>query len=628
MIQKVTWTRQGRCPAERGRVLPVPRRCRRPRRPTPSRSSRRTPTARSSTGPGRRAPTRPRRRSRPSSSLGGGQLSSTLAIVALVVGADRRRARRDRARRGGAVSASSREASRRARRGSLAVAGRARAAGGRVRARVPDPHGAVGERDPRELAAERRADLQRGGRAAVRDRSRSPTRAEPARAGADGAGRALAGDPNTLVVPLEAEAEGWYLVYWRVISVDGHPVRGAFTFAVGPNPGPAPQFPVPSISETAATPQLVVARWAVFLAVMTAIGLFVLRIAIVAARSRAASPGASLRAARDRVRGRRRGSALVAIPIYLLLATAAVRAPLGVRRSARSCRSCARRRSAAASSTSSSASRSSSLAAAVALWVDRPEREQRSVAELLAAGGALAAAAAVLLVPGVAGHAARDRAARALARARLAPPRGRLGLARRPDRPARARGRRCRPRGASPGSPSRCRGSRTSRSSRCCVLLGSGIGATVVHLPTLAALWETSYGKTDPRQDRAARGRRSRSPRSTCCGRSRARRRERDAELGASAALLLRRLVGGEAILVAAAVLGGALLSSLPPPAKALAKESRRARPGRPGRGRDDGRRQDGYTLGSWSRRTAPRSPNAFALEIDEERQAGHAAPT
>ena len=47
------------------------------------------------------------------------------------------------------------------------------------------------------------------------------------------------------------------------------------------------------------------------------------------------------------------------------------------------------------------------LAAGVALWVDRPEREQRSVAELLATGGALAAAAAVLLVPGAAGHAAQ-----------------------------------------------------------------------------------------------------------------------------------------------------------------------------------------------------------------------------
>jgi len=57
--------------------------------------------------------------------------------------------------------------------------------------------------------------------------------------------RRSATDPTTLVVPLHRLSQGWYLVYWRVISVDGHPVRGAFTFAVGPNPGPAPQFPVP-----------------------------------------------------------------------------------------------------------------------------------------------------------------------------------------------------------------------------------------------------------------------------------------------------------------------------------------------------------------------------------------------
>src|SRR5204862_3909154 len=87
-------------------------------------------------------------------------------------------------------------------------------------------------------------------------------------------------DPNTLVVPLKRIGEGWYLVYWRVISVDGHPVRGAFTFAVGPNPGPAPQFTIPSISETAATPRLLVARWLTFLSVMAAVGLFVLRIGI------------------------------------------------------------------------------------------------------------------------------------------------------------------------------------------------------------------------------------------------------------------------------------------------------------------------------------------------------------
>ena len=56
-------------------------------------------------------------------------------------------------------------------------------------------------------------------------------------------------NPDTLVVPLRPHLpEGWYLIYWRAISVDGHPVQGAFTYAVGPNPGPAPQFAIPSIA--------------------------------------------------------------------------------------------------------------------------------------------------------------------------------------------------------------------------------------------------------------------------------------------------------------------------------------------------------------------------------------------
>ena len=87
-------------------------------------------------------------------------------------------------------------------------------------------------------------------------------------------------NPDVLVTPLKQIPPGWYLVYWRVISVDGHPVRGAFTFAVGPNAGPPPQFPVPSLSETAATPQLLVARWLAFLTFMSAIGLFALRMFI------------------------------------------------------------------------------------------------------------------------------------------------------------------------------------------------------------------------------------------------------------------------------------------------------------------------------------------------------------
>ena len=59
----------------------------------------------------------------------------------------------------------------------------------------------------------------------------------------DGDPTTAPGSPQTLVTPLQRVPEGWYLVFWRVISADGHPVRGAFTFAVGPNPGPAPRKP-------------------------------------------------------------------------------------------------------------------------------------------------------------------------------------------------------------------------------------------------------------------------------------------------------------------------------------------------------------------------------------------------
>jgi copper transport protein len=76
----------------------------------------------------------------------------------------------------------------------------------------------------------------------------------------DGPPARSATNPDELAVPLRHVSQGWYLVFWRVISTDGHPVRGAFTFAVGPNPGPAPQFSIPSLSETAVTPLLVGAR--------------------------------------------------------------------------------------------------------------------------------------------------------------------------------------------------------------------------------------------------------------------------------------------------------------------------------------------------------------------------------
>ena len=71
------------------------------------------------------------------------------------------------------------------------------------------------------------------------------------------------------------------------------------------------------------------------------------------------------------------------------------------------------------------------LAAWIALWVDRPEREHRSIAEILAGIGVVAAAAAVLVDPGRRRPCGADRPARARRRARLAARRrrGRSGSA-------------------------------------------------------------------------------------------------------------------------------------------------------------------------------------------------------
>ena len=118
-------------------------------------------------------------------------------------------------------------------------------AGRSVGARRAPAHGALGERDREQPA--RQVALTYSEAVEPRFAIVSVTNAAGAQETTGRPPRSPA-DADTLVVPLKKLAEGWYLVYWRVISVDGHPVRGAFTFAVGPNPGPAPQFVIPSIS--------------------------------------------------------------------------------------------------------------------------------------------------------------------------------------------------------------------------------------------------------------------------------------------------------------------------------------------------------------------------------------------
>ena len=181
-----------------------------------------------------------------------------------------------------------------------------------------------------------------------------------------------------------------------------------------------------------------------------------------------------------------------------------------------------------------------------------------------------------------------DGAARARARARLAAPRspaslwigGLVGLLvlwrSLPARTARRR-------------PRRRRAALLERRASCrsVLLLGSGVGASVLHLPTLASLWQTSYGKTiivkaalllgamlvasvqpaahDARAPAAAGAAVGRRGDCSCAGSSAAR-----------------------SLLVAGAVAAAAVLSSLPPPPKALAATRQRERAHGPGPGDAD----------------------------------------
>ena len=373
-----------------------------------------------------------------------------------------------------------------------------------------------------------------------------------------GSPRRSAANGDELDVPLKPLREGWYLVFWRAISVDGHPVRGAFTFAVGPNPGPAPQFVIPSLSETATSTRLVVARWISFLAFMCAIGLFVLR--VVVARPLRAPPRALTVAFGVAI-----AVALVAVPVYVLLATAEF----------------ALRHVYSLGALLPLMHRSAfgrgylvlelllalfALAGSIAIYLDRRATPRRSVAELLALLGALLAAGAVLLAPGTAGHAAQT-SPRALALAldwvHLASGSlwvgGLLGLVvlwgSLPAAERLAGLVLCVP-----------RFSRVALGS-VLALVGSGIWASVLHLPTLATLWQTSYGQTILVKAgllvtavALASGNILRTVPSL-----------RSVEPSPGAAVLLRRLVSGEAVLVTAAVAAAAVLSSLAPPSNALA---------------------------------------------------------
>jgi copper transport protein len=298
-------------------------------------------------------------------------------------------------------------------------------------------------------------------------------------------------DPDTLVVPVKRLTEGWYLVYWRAISVDGHPVQGAFTFAVGPNAGPAPQFRIPHIAGSATSTPLVIAKWLAFLTLMSAVGLFVLRMLIAQPLVRRVE-GTRLRAL-DVAFGVAAVLGLVAVAAYVEESTAVdslksfwdVGGVLPLWRVTAYGRGwvdvelcfalfCA--------------------AAGLVIRVDRPERDRRSVASLVAVAGALAAAAAVLVLPGAVGHAGTtsprgvavplDWLHMITGAVWIGGLIGLLVLWRSLPAAKRVAGLLvCVPRFSNTAFVS------------VLLLLGTGVGASILKLPVLSALWGTSYGQ-------------------------------------------------------------------------------------------------------------------------------------
>jgi copper transport protein len=396
---------------------------------------------------------------------------------------------------------------------------------------------------------------------------------------ASGPPRRSPANPDMLVVPLRHLAQGWYLVYWRAISVDGHPVRGAFTFAVGPNPGPAPQFVIPSTSETAATPTLIVARWITFLSVMSAIGLFVLRMLIARPLTRRVRDTELLWVSIAFAVAA--GVALVAIPVYLLLATAkfALRSVFAIDAIVPLIRVSAFGRGLVDFELCFALF---VVAALAAIWVDRPDRPQRSIAELLSMVGALVGAAAVLVIPGLAGHAAEtsprgwsllfDWTHLVTGSVWIGGLIGLLVLWRSLPVARRVAGLIvCVPRFSNVAFVS------------VNLLIVSGVAAAVIHLPTLASLWQTSYGKTILVKVALLGGAMMLAAVNLLRTKPRLAASEHLPELGTPTSILLRRLVTAEVVIVSAAIFAAAVLSSLPPPSKALAeagKASARVGPG------------------------------------------------
>ena len=378
-------------------------------------------------------------------------------------------------------------------------------------------------------------------------------------------------DENSIFIKLRHLDQGWYLVWWRVISADGHPVRGAFTFAVGPSPGPPPQFVIPSLGESAATTSLVTSRWALLLALLASVGLLAFRAVIVRPLQ---VKGGNERALRGvtLAAGIALAVALVAAPIYLVLATAefSLRPWTDLGAIVPLVRDSGFGR---AFSDLWGVLALLAVASALTLMLDRPGRARRSGEALLALFGAAACAAAALALPGLAGHPsttspvglmlALDWAHLVAASIWIGGLLGLLVLAGTTEAGSRVAA-------LAVVVP---RFSRAAMGS-VAVLLTTGIVASIVHLPTLSSLWETNYGLAIIAKSAllacalvlgAVNNLRSR-PRLVAAA------QRHDRALGDGAVRLLQRLVLGESALIVGAVVAASILTSIAPPSDALAK--------------------------------------------------------
>jgi copper transport protein len=210
------------------------------------------------------------------------------------------------------------------------------------------------------------------------------------------------------------------------------------------------------------------------------------------------------------------------------------------------------------------------VAAGIAFWLDRPER-QRTIAGLLSLLGAALAAGATLLVPSLAGHAAQT-APRGLSLLLdwlhllagsiwIGGLTGLLVLWASLPAAQRVAGLVvCVPRFSNVAFLS------------VTALIGSGIGAALLHLPTLGSLWQTSYGQALLVKIVLLLGAMLLAAVNLARTRPRLEASRARSELGTPAAALLRRAVSGEVLLIAGAIFAAAVLSSLAPPSRYLSR--------------------------------------------------------